>query len=89
MTKNKRGCVLPGYESTSDEIRGRIFSLLYMVINGATAIPVLAAAALADIIGTAHVIGGMGALLIAGGVAVATAWTRVAAQPQLSEPPAR
>ena len=66
-------------EATSDEIRGRIFSLLYMVINGATAIPVLAAAALSDTIGTAHVIGGMGALLIAGGVGVAIAWTRIAA----------
>ena len=66
-------------EATTDEIRGRIFSLLYMVINGATAIPVLAAAALSDTIGTAHVIGGMGALLIVGGVAVAIAWTRIAA----------
>ncbi len=66
-------------ESTNDEIRGRIFSLLYMVINGVTAIPVLVAAALADEIGTAHVIGGMGALLVIGGVAVAIAWTRVSA----------
>jgi MFS family permease len=64
-------------ESTSDEIRGRIFALLYMVINGVTAIPVLVAAALADEIGTAHVIGGMGALLVIGGAAVAIAWTRV------------
>ena len=66
-------------EATSDEIRGRIFALLYMVINGVTAIPVLAAAALSDTIGTAHVIGGLGALLIAGGVVVAMAWTRVSA----------
>src|SRR4029077_7433392 len=50
-------------ESTSDEIRGRIFSLLYMVINGVTAVPVLIAAALSDTIGTAHVIGGLGALV--------------------------
>jgi len=63
-------------ESTSDEIRGRIFALLYMVINGVTAIPVLVAAALADMIGIAHVIGGMGALLVVGGIAVAIAWTR-------------
>jgi MFS family permease len=73
-------------ESTSDEIRGRIFALLYMVINGVTAIPVLVAAALADEIGTAHVIGGMGALLVIGGVAVAIAWTRVA-RPRLQSPP--
>jgi MFS family permease len=63
-------------ESTSDEIRGRIFALLYMVINGVTAIPVLAAAALSDLIGTAHVIGGLGALLVAGGVAFATVGRR-------------
>jgi len=63
-------------ESTSDEIRGRIFALLYMVINGVTAIPVLAAAALSDLIGTAHVIGGLGVLLVVGGVALATVGRR-------------
>ena len=63
-------------ESTSDEIRGRIFALLYMVINGVTAIPVLAAAALSDLIGTAHVIGGLGVLLVAGGVGIATVGRR-------------
>jgi MFS family permease len=68
-------------ESTSDEIRGRIFALLYMVINGVTAIPVLVAAALSDIIGTAHVIGGLGAVLLAGGVVIIIAGRR-AAEPQ-------
>jgi MFS family permease len=57
-------------ESTSDEIRGRIFALLYMVINGVTALPVLIAAALSDTIGIAHVIGGLGVLLLAGGIAI-------------------
>ena len=57
-------------ETTSDEIRGRIFALLYMVINGVTALPVLAAAALSDTIGTAHVIGGLGVLLVIGGVTI-------------------
>lgn len=57
-------------ESTSDAIRGRIFALLYMTINGVSAIPVLLAAALADIVGTAQVIGGLGVLLLAGGVVV-------------------
>ncbi len=65
-------------ESTSDEIRGRIFALLYMVINGVTAIPVLVAAALSDTIGTAHVIGGLGGLLFLGGVAIIAAGRRVA-----------
>jgi MFS family permease len=68
-------------ETTSDEIRGRIFALLYMVINGVTALPVLAAAALSDTIGTAHVIGGLGGLLIIGGVAVLIAGRRGRASP--------
>ena len=54
-------------ESTSDAIRGRIFALLYMVINGVSALPVLIAAALADNIGTAQVLGGLGVLLLGGG----------------------
>ncbi len=66
-------------ETTSDHIRGRIFALLYMVINGVTAIPVLVAAALSDSIGTAHVIGGLGVLLLIGGVVMATAAQRAAA----------
>src|SRR3979409_1435636 len=53
-------------EATSDHIRGRIFALLYMVINGVSAIPVLVAAALADAIGPAPVIGGLGVLLLGG-----------------------
>ena len=66
-------------EATSDEIRGRIFALLYMVINGVTAVPVLAAAALSDTIGTAHVIGGLGGLLVLGGLAIFIAGRRGAA----------
>jgi MFS family permease len=66
-------------ETTSDEIRGRIFALLYMVINGVTALPVLAAAALSDTIGTAHVIGGLGVLLVLGGMAIFIAGRRATA----------
>jgi dTMP kinase len=72
-------------ESTSDAIRGRIFALLYMVINGVTALPVLAAAALSDLIGTAHVIGGLGVLLVGGGAAIAIGGWRTIARPQ--QPP--
>src|SRR6266850_3364870 len=57
-------------ESTTDAIRGRIFALLYMVINGVSALPVLLAAALADNIGTAQVLGGLGVLLLGGGIGV-------------------
>jgi dTMP kinase len=72
-------------ESTSDAIRGRIFALLYMVINGVTALPVLAAAALSDLIGTAHVIGGLGVLLLGGGAAIAIgAWR--SSVPRVSPP---
>jgi MFS family permease len=66
-------------ETTNDEIRGRIFALLYMVINGVTALPVLAAAALSDTIGTAHVIGGLGVLLVIGGLAIFIAGRRATA----------
>lgn len=57
-------------ESTSDTIRGRVFSLLYMTINGVSALPVLIAAALADNLGTAQVLGGLGVLLLGGGAGV-------------------
>jgi MFS family permease len=67
-------------ESTSDEIRGRIFALLYMVINGVSALPVLVAAALADNIGTAQVLGGLGVLLLAGGVIVSAGGLRAPAR---------
>jgi len=41
-----------------------------MVINGVSALPVLVAAALADNIGTAQVLGGLGVLLLGGGFGV-------------------
>ncbi len=69
-------------ESTSDSIRGRIFALLYMVINGVSAIPVLVAAALADSIGTAQVIGGLGVLLVGGGLGVIAGGRRAPAPGQ-------
>lgn len=68
-------------ESTSDAIRGRIFALLYMVINGVSALPVLIAAALADTIGTAQVLGGLGVVLLGGGFGVIAGGLR-AAEPQ-------
>ncbi|TMD09949.1 MAG: MFS transporter [Chloroflexi bacterium] len=64
-------------EHTTDEIRGRIFSLFFMAYNGATALPVLLAAALADIFGTGRVIGGLGVALAVTGAAVASGASRV------------
>jgi MFS family permease len=58
-------------EHTSDGMRGRIFALLFMVINGVTAVPVLLTAALSDWIGIDRVIAGLGlTLVVAGGLVV-------------------
>lgn len=51
-------------EHTTDVVRGRVFALLFMVMNGVAAIPILAAAVLADIFGTTWVIAVMGMLLV-------------------------
>jgi hypothetical protein len=51
-------------EHTSDVVRGRVFALLFMVINGVAAIPILVAAVLADVFGTTWVIGVLGVLLV-------------------------
>jgi MFS family permease len=64
-------------ENTDDAVRGRIFALLFMVINGATAVPVLVAAALSDMVGIDRVIGGLGVVLILAGVGVASAGRRI------------
>jgi MFS family permease len=68
-------------EQTTDEVRGRIFSLFFLAYNGATAIPILVAAALADVFGTARVIGGLGVLLALAGLLAARAGERVYGRP--------
>jgi MFS family permease len=55
-------------EHTADQVRGRVFALLFMVVNGATALPVLVAAGLADTVGTDNVIAGSGVVLVVTGV---------------------
>jgi MFS family permease len=57
-------------ENTSDGMRGRVFSLLFMVVNGVTAAPVLVTAALSDWIGINRVIAGLGLLLVGAGALV-------------------
>ena len=73
--------VIPGLsylmEHTSDSVRGRIFSLLFMVINGVTAVPVLLTAALSDWLGINRVVAGLGVLLVATGLTVARYARRV------------
>ncbi len=63
-------------ENTEDSVRGRIFALLFMVVNGVTAIPVLLAAALSDFFGINRVIAVLGLLLAGTGLAMARYATR-------------
>jgi hypothetical protein len=63
-------------ENTDDSVRGRIFALLFMVVNGVTAIPVLLAAALSDFFGITRVIAVLGLLLAGTGLAIARYATR-------------
>jgi hypothetical protein len=58
-------------EHTSDSVRGRIFSLLFMVVNGVTAVPVLLTAALSDWLGITRVIAGLGVVLAGTGLLLA------------------
>jgi MFS family permease len=64
-------------EHTSDGVRGRIFSLLFMVVNGVTAVPVLLTAALSDWLGIDRVIAGLGVLLVGMGLVLAKYARRV------------
>jgi MFS family permease len=64
-------------EHTTDGLRGRIFSLLFMVVNGVTAVPVLLTAALSDWLGTDRVIAGLGVLLAGTGLLLARYARRV------------
>jgi MFS family permease len=65
-------------EKTDDAVRGRVFALLFAVVNGVTAVPVLVAAALADLVGIDRVIGGLGVLLVLTGAVVGTILWRAA-----------
>lgn len=67
-------------EHTSDQVRGRIFSLLFMVVNGATALPVLLTAVLSDVVGTDRVIGGLGVLLAGAGLVIGSFASRAFAK---------
>ena len=73
--------------ATPHEVKLAESALLQMVINGVSAIPVLLAAALADNIGTAQVLGGLGVLLLGGGLGVIAGGKRApapSARPPLS-----
>jgi len=72
-------------EGTAESVRGRVFALLFMVVNGVSAIPVLLGAVLSDVLGPDRVIGSLGVLLAAAGVLSAGYARRVFAAPR---PPA-
>src|SRR5205823_8015082 len=74
-------------ENTEDHVRGRVFALLFMVINGVTAVPVLLAAALADTFGIDRVIASLGALLMLTGISVAGFAQRVFGGSTAAPPP--
>ena len=67
-------------ENSNDRVRGRIFALLFMVINGVAAIPIVLAAALSDLFGTSWVVAGMG-VLVAGSGFLAVRYARLAFEP--------
>jgi MFS family permease len=72
-------------EHTSDDVRGRIFALLFTVINGVIAVPVLLTAALSDWLGITRVIAALGLLLAGSGLLIA----RYARRVFEAEPPPR
>lgn len=66
-------------ERTTPETRGRIFGGIFTVINAAVAVPLLLAGVLADLFGVAHVVAGLGLLLVLLGLVLrVAAWDRLA-----------
>jgi MFS family permease len=72
-------------ENTSDSVRGRIFAMLFMVVNGVTAVPVLLTAALSDWFGISRVIAALGVLLAGTGIFMARYSSRVFAAARTRE----
>ena len=65
-------------ERTDEQTRGRIFGGIFAVINAAVAVPLLVAGVLADLIGVARVLAGLGALILLGAILVRLVfWRRV------------
>jgi MFS family permease len=66
-------------ERTNEETRGRIFGGIFAVINAAVAIPLLVAGVIADAVGVAAVVAGLGVIILAGAVVVRLVfWHRLA-----------
>jgi predicted MFS family arabinose efflux permease len=66
-------------ENTNEETRGRIFGGIFAVINAAVAVPLLVAGIIADAVGVAGVVAGLGVIILTGAVVVRLAfWKRLA-----------
>ncbi|HWF57449.1 MAG TPA: MFS transporter [Candidatus Dormibacteraeota bacterium] len=75
-------------ERTDEESRGRIFGGIFAVINAAVAIPLLVAGVIADAVGVAAVVAGLGVIILAGAVVVRLAfWHRLAVLDTVITPP--
>ena len=66
-------------ERTNEDTRGRIFGGIFTVINAAVAIPLLVAGIIADAVGVAAVVAGLGLIILLGAaLARALFWTNLA-----------
>ncbi len=63
-------------ERTDEESRGRIFGSIFAVINAAVAIPLLVAGVIADAVGPASVVAGLGVIILLGAVVARLAFWR-------------
>ena len=63
-------------ERTDEESRGRIFGGIFAVINAAVAVPLLVAGVVADAVGVASVVAGMGGIIALGAVLGRTVFRR-------------
>jgi MFS family permease len=75
-------------ERTNEETRGRIFGGIFAVINAAVAIPLLVAGVIADAVGVAGVVAGLGVIILVGAAIVRLAfWQRLAVLDTVTTPP--
>jgi MFS family permease len=75
-------------ERTNEETRGRIFGGIFDVINAAVAVPLLVAGIIADAVGVAGVVAGLGVIILAGAVVLRLAfWRRLAVLDTVEGPP--
>ncbi|HEY7925980.1 MAG: MFS transporter [Candidatus Dormibacteria bacterium] len=77
------GLLIPAFtvlqERTDEESRGRIFGSIFAVINAAVAIPLLVAGVIADAVGVASVVAGLGVIILLGAVVARLAfWGQLA-----------